>query len=99
MITNKATDWLNANYGEDRDWTVYLQDYDDDQIIQTVKEHRFTNGSKLLGWLYDHTDPADEEKLAHLKGFASAERRRYLIGVISGLQEKCRDPAGGDPKH
>lgn len=98
MITRKAIDWLNANYGEARDWSLYLQDFDDDQILQLIKEHRFTNGPQMFSWLYDHTDPADEDKRAHLKGFSSAEQRRYLLSVIHGLQEKCHDP-GGDPEH
>ncbi len=97
MITNKSTDWLNANYGDARDWTVYLQDFDDDQIAKIIKEHRFPNGSKFLEWLYEHTDPKNLEKLAHLKGFDSAEQRSYLIGVINGMQRNCHDP-GGNPE-
>jgi len=91
MLTSRSIDWLNANYGDGRDWSVYLQDFDDDQLSAIIKEHRFQNGVKMLNYLYEHTDPEDKEKRAHLKGFESAASREHLLDVIGDLQNKCHE--------
>lgn len=97
MITRRSIDWLNKNYGSG-DWEELLRDYTDDQIAVTVKKQMILNGAELLSYLYDHADPADLERRAHLLGFDCAADRQRLIDEVKALQEKCHDP-DGDPEH
>jgi hypothetical protein len=92
MISANMKNWLDAQYGDFRDWNKYLQDYTDDQIKDVIKKYSIATGSKLITILRHEADPADEERISHLLGFSDAADRRELLSKVKALQDKCHEP-------